>query len=155
MELNRHLKLCFLLIPRECGGLPVLPMTSLLFRGHPDSFGNHLLWLKELSKHYPLAGRLLGLIASGYFNSIKVDMLQLIQDPYSINFDRPVQVSNTIKRLLQSKLEETTQNEVIREMISQCNPESLDDLVQYLGKVTLLIQEFSTKFSDCLQMVVC
>lgn len=63
-------------------------------------------------------------------------MLQLIHDPYSINFSRPVQVSNTIKWLLQSKLEETTQNEVIREMIFHCNTESLEELVQYLGKVT-------------------
>lgn len=31
---NLHLKLCFLMIPRECGGLPVLPLTNLLFRGH-------------------------------------------------------------------------------------------------------------------------
>lgn len=135
VEWNRHLTLCFLLIPRECG-LPVLPLTSLLFRGHPDSLGNHLLWLKELSKTYPIAERLLGLIISGFFNSSRADLLQLIQDPYSINFERPVQVSNTIKQLLQNKLEETTQNEVIREMISQCNSESLEELVQYLGRVT-------------------
>lgn len=86
--------------------------------------------------HYPIARRLLGLIASGFFNSARVDLLQLIQDPYSINFERPVQVSNTIKRLLQNKLEETTQNEVIREMISNCNAESLGELVSYLGQVT-------------------
>lgn len=69
VEWNRHLKLCFLLIPRGCGGLTVLPMTSLLFRGHPDSLGNHLLWLKEMTESYPIAERLLGLIASGFFNS--------------------------------------------------------------------------------------
>lgn len=71
-----------------------------------------------------------------FFNSSREDLLQLIQDPYSINFERPVQVYNAIKRLLQNKLEETTQNEVIREMISQCNSESLEELVQYLGQVT-------------------
>lgn len=32
LKLDHHIKLCFLLLPRECGGLPVLPFLSKTFR---------------------------------------------------------------------------------------------------------------------------
>lgn len=43
-------------------------------------------------------------------------------------------ILNTIKRLLLTKLEETTQNDVIREMISQCNSESIENRNKYTNK---------------------
>lgn len=134
MSLDKHLKICFLIIPRECGGLPVLPMSGLLFRGHPDYLVLQLRWIKWISQEFIQAKRLLDLIVSGWFVSTRIDLLQLIQDPYSVNFTRPVQTSNIVKNLLRENLNMTTRNVILRTMLESCNSETLKDLVDYLGK---------------------
>lgn len=59
LQLDEHLKLVFLLLPRECGGLPTISYLTLQFRGHPDSVTHNLYWLKLLSPKIPVAKRIL------------------------------------------------------------------------------------------------
>lgn len=68
LKLDDHPNLVFLLLPRECGGLPTISYLALQFRGHPDSVTHNLLWLKLLAPKIRGARRLLDLITSGYFN---------------------------------------------------------------------------------------
>ncbi|UHR49718.1 MAG: RNA-dependent RNA polymerase [Hangzhou lispivirus 1] len=56
--LDEHLKMVCLILPRECGGLPVIPHLNLHFRGHPDQMSSVLLWIKKLSKNLPVTKRL-------------------------------------------------------------------------------------------------
>lgn len=134
IQLDEHLKLVCLLLPRECGGLPIIPYFNFHFRGHPDQMSTNLLWLKKLSPNIPQARRILDLIVSGYFNSPTVDYLQLIQDPYSINFKRPIQSSNRVKHALLNVMRERTKNKAVIQMMEACNEETLSEFADYLSE---------------------
>lgn len=97
----------------------------LLSTSVPDSLTHNLNWLKILTKKIPVAGRILDLIPSGHFNDTEVDYLQLIQDPYSVNFKRPVQASNQIKQMLTAVMRTRTRNKGISLMLDKCNQETL------------------------------
>lgn len=134
VQLDDHLKWVFLLLPRECGGLPVIPYLNLTFRGHPDQMTSTLAWLKALALENPVARRILDLIVSGYFNNPTTDYLQLIQDPYSINYRKTVQSSNKIKHALLSVMRERTNNKAVTQMMEACNEETLSTFAQYLSE---------------------
>lgn len=112
----------------------ILKYLALQFWGHPDSLTHNLNWLKILSKKIPLARRIQDLITSGHFNDTEVDYLQIIQDPYSVNFKRPVQVSNQIKQMLTAVMRTKTRNKGISPMLNKCNQETLSTMVEYLSR---------------------
>lgn len=70
---NDRLKTIMLIVPPECGGLPITPFTSLLYRGHPDPITSSLYWLKKLSMKFTEAKRVLDLYTSGFFLSKEID----------------------------------------------------------------------------------
>lgn len=133
VQLDEHLKWVFLLLPRECGGLPVIPHLNMHFRGHPDQLTSSLLWLKKLSRNLPVAKRILDLIVSGQLNNPEVDFLQLIQDPYSVNFSRPIQSSNQVKHALLAVMKENSNNRAINQMMDACNEDTLSAFAEYLS----------------------
>lgn len=133
--LDRDLKMMMLLLPRECGGLPVIPLFNIAFRGHSDNMTGTLVWLKCLAQDCVVARHVLDLITSGYFISRTPDPLQLIQDPQSMNFTRPIQSSNKVKRMLDEALRTENKNQHISLMMDNCNNDTLRDMAGYLSTV--------------------
>lgn len=134
--LDANLKLSFLLIPRECGGFPIQPYPTFLFRGHPDNLTMILPWIKFLGEKYPQARKLLDLIMSKELYSKSRDLTQLIQDPQSVNFKRPIQASNKIKQILSARVKSITKNVVLNSLMKTFDNKSLLRLVDFLSSIT-------------------
>lgn len=136
LKLDISLKMFMMLLPRECGGLPVATLPSLAYRGHADPMTLSLEVLKQLAKEEPIAKEILDMISSGYLLSERNDPVHLIQDPLSINFRKPTQSSNKAKKMLVSAMEDITANKDVKMMMEACNQESLTQMAEYLTTMT-------------------
>ncbi|CAH0382888.1 unnamed protein product [Bemisia tabaci] len=100
VEWNDDLKLLSLPTPPDAGGFPVIPFPALMYRGHPDTYMAYFIWVKHLSKYFPVAKRLLGYLSSEFSIEPNKEFSHSIQDPHAVNHEKTRSTSNQMRDVL-------------------------------------------------------
>ncbi|QWC36466.1 RNA-dependent RNA polymerase [Bemisia tabaci arlivirus 2] len=135
VDWDEDMKLLSLITPPDAGGFPVVPYPALLYRGHPDSYMTHFIWVKHLSKTFPIAKKFLGYLCSEYSLESHKEFSHLIQDPHAVNHKKSRDTANQIKDMLLASLRSTSRNKEIALMFANISDAAIQAQADYLETI--------------------
>lgn len=126
-----------MLLNKEIGGYPILPISEFLYRGHPDPINCYLSTLPILTKNINKK-RVISFILSKYHErrDKRSDITKIIQDPTSWNWDNGYMDTSKISKLLESNLREVTRNKEILRLMEASDPTLSKPIIEFLAGTT-------------------
>lgn len=129
-----------------CLNIPILNIVEYLYRGHPDPLSSYLTFLTINAEHCLKCEGILLYFINEKYEIGKGDPELLINNPLSINVDRPTQLSQIFKNIMYEKLKSTTKNRMIKEVFHMNSHLEDDRLYDYLLKYRPIYPRFLHEF---------
>ncbi|QWY81613.1 MAG: RNA-dependent RNA polymerase [Arlivirus sp. XZN142933] len=133
--INDDFLILVFLISKDFGGLPIMPLTDLLYRGHPDCLTSYLSWLKSISDEVPMAKKIMNWIVCSNRLSKSDSLLPLIMDPTSINWVNEYIDQSRPKTLLEDSVRSKVVNRDIKMLLNHASKEERDSIVSFLETI--------------------
>lgn len=131
-----HTFLIFLnIFPKDYGGFPVMCFLDYIYRGHPDPITSWLCWFRYNIPINGLILRIVEWIISLHGIKDTCDYKMIIQDPVSLNWNRPINGVNIIKNSLETTLREVNKNNQINMLLKGCTGKLTDGIIKYLSTI--------------------
>lgn len=124
-----------LMLPGELGGLSVLPVTSLLYKGGGDPLSKAYASLALMSRVDKTAARLMAALHSRQWFHKSPDLSSLLDDPYSLPIHRARTPEMAIQREGLEAIRGRAKNKNIQELCSEKVDSYEKDLTQALLQV--------------------
>merc|ERR1719369_480679 len=119
------------LMPSSLGGLPNLPWTDFIFRGHPDPLTSSLAALQELRTK--TSDAIVAYAIKSYaIPKRNKSLVGLVEDPTGIPTDGGEKVTLTVKECIREAIETYTVNRDIRDLLTASADSEIDKCKSWL-----------------------
>lgn len=134
-DMNDDIYYWFVLLGKDFGGLPIMPFNDLLFRGHPDGLTSYLSWIDGLSHNIKQAKQVKDFILSKTYLKRADNLMNVIMDPTSINWNNDMGFRNKCKDILENQLNNVTRNKDIRILMRHNSKEKVKEIEEFLTSI--------------------